>query len=394
MKKKIGIKLFGGLQIPIGDAQWQLLEQYVGKGIGKKQQEFLTYLILNSKRKITSAELIERFWPDTGKDPANSLKNMMHKTRALLHVVFPEKEELITTQPGGYEWNSSVEIELDVNLFEHYYHESKQFKADNSLDLKTKAAELYTGSILPGNSADWLEPLNIYYRTVYIDLCKALVKELLDKERWDDVIRLCSQAYILEPEVEEFTFCYMHAMIAVGLSGQAIRHYEDYKSMLWDEFNLVPSAAVEQAYTIASYNLNNAEDVENRIVKQLTTPVEQFEAFRCDMMVFQNIVQLELRHIARSKNPSTLVILQTEMRGGELNATDIRRMERVILQKLRAGDPFTRLNMGSFALLLSGATEENAEKVMERLQRAFCTAYPRSKAYFRYRLYPLLNSEN
>ena len=385
---ELNIKLFGGLQVLNEDQNWVPADKIMNKPIGKKQMEFLTYLIINNTRKITSAELIEHFWPDSGKDPANSLKNMMHKTRILLQTVFPEAGELILTQSGGYEWNHNVKMNLDVEHFEFLYHETK--KGDTyTLDEKMHAAELYGGDILPGNSAEWIEHLNIYYRTIYIDVCRELTQSLLETERWEDVIRICKQAYILEPEIEEFTFCYMQAMVSAGMPGQAIRHYEDYKAMLWEEFNLVPSSLVEQAYTLASYAVKNTEDAEEKIVQQMTSPIEQFEAFRCDMLVFQNIVQLELRHMARSQHSSTLVVLSTRTREGDVSATDIRRVERIIAQKLRAGDPFTRLNMGSFALLLSGATAENSEMVMERLQRAFSTAYPRSKAYLQYRIYPM-----
>ena len=53
--------------------------------LGKKSLSFLQYLIVNHGRNISSEELIERFWPETDiSNPANSLKNMMFKTRQLL----------------------------------------------------------------------------------------------------------------------------------------------------------------------------------------------------------------------------------------------------------------------------------------------------------------------
>ena len=70
-------------------------------------------------------------------------------------------------------------------------------------------------------------------------------------------------------------------------------------------------------------------------------------------------------------------------------ATDVRRIERVLLKTLRAGDPVARLNAGSYIVLLSGASEDDSRRVMERIERAFRNAYPRSRAYLDYTLHPL-----
>lgn len=74
-------------------------------------------------------------------------------------------------------------------------------------------------------------------------------------------------------------------------------------------------------------------------------------------------------------------------------STDTRRVERVLLTALRAGDPFTKLNLGSFAVLLPTASAENAQRVMERVNHVFHTTYPRARAELQYRVYPLTIGE-
>ena len=46
--------------------------------------------------------------------------------------------------------------------------------------------------------------------------------------------------------------------------------------------------------------------------------------------------------------------------------------------------------MGSFAMLLSGASEENGQKVMDRICRSFHSNYPRSRANLHCRVYPIV----
>ena len=52
----------------------------ISEKVGKKALSFLQYLIV-----ISTEELIEQFWPEAdSSNPANSLKNMMFKTRQML----------------------------------------------------------------------------------------------------------------------------------------------------------------------------------------------------------------------------------------------------------------------------------------------------------------------
>lgn len=129
--------------------------------------------------------------------------------------------------------------------------------------------------------------------------------------------------------------------------------------------------------------------------KRLITAEELVETFwPGDSMVFRNLVQLELRNMRRNGHRSSLVVLQA-MKDGQNGkpSTDTRRVERTLLTCLRAGDPFTKLNMGSFAVLLPTASVENAQKVMERVSKEFHSTYPRSKATLQYRAYPLTSIE-
>lgn len=387
---KLNFKLFGDfLYMAEGDERWHSLEELPGKGAGKKQMAFLVYLLLNHQRKVTSTELIEHFWGEEGKSPVNSLKNTMHKTRALLRDMFPEGPELLMTQNGGYVWNSEVDIHLDTDAFEQMYRGAKTLPDAERIIQEQEAFSLYRGEIISGVSMDWLDHLNTYYRAAFVDLCRSLALLLQEDERWDELLRICQYAYTLSPEVEEFTTCFMRAMMTTGTPELAIRHYEDYRTMLWREFGLVPSNQVEEVYALAVEFSSQNENGSGELIHQLTQLPEFPKAFQCSLLVFRNLVQLELRNMLRSGHPATIVQINIGRSDPKQLSTDVRRLERTLLYGLRAADPFVRLNQGGFAVLLSGASEENAHKVMERIERNFRTAYPRSKAYLRYHVFPL-----
>lgn len=392
VQKTLRFKLLGDFQFCEGkEGQWKSLGNLTVKGVGKKQVAFLTYLLLNHRRKISSEELIENFWPeDDSKDPVNVLKNTLHKTRVLLKAMFPECGELIVTQRGGYIWSDSVTLELDVDEIEQLYRKAKQTLNSERIVLEKKAFELYGGDILPGNPQNWLDHINTYYRNLYIDLCKSLAVLLQENEDWDEVIRVCKQAYTYAMEVEEITVCFMQSLIASGQPELAVHHYESYRAMLWQGYNLVPSEKVEQVYTLAVERISNSEDYEWELLRQITYMPEPLQAFHCGVLVFRHLVQMELRNILRNGHESSVVVLRALRNGtNQTPSTDARRVERTLMSSLRAGDPFTKLNMGSFVLLLPGASQENAQKVMQRVDRNFHSTYPRSKAVLQYRVYPL-----
>ena len=279
---------------------------------------------------------------------------------------------------------------MDAELFERLYHEAKNMRSAEEIRLKQKAFDMYDGEILPGAPYPWLAHRNIYLQTIYIDICKSLAVQLLEEQRWNDVIIICDKAYALAPEIEEFTTCSMQAMIHQGLPNQAIKHYEDYCAMLWEQFNLPPSGAVEKMHSLAIHTLYNTEDTIERIITEMSTLEEEHRAFQCSQLVFQNMVQLELRQMLRNKHESSLAILELESYDNSApTATNIRRVERTLQTSLRAGDPFTRLNQGTFVLLLAGASEENSHKVMQRIRKNFYSSYPRSNTTLNYIIHPM-----
>ena len=73
--------------------------------------------------------------------------------------------------------------------------------------------------------------------------------------------------------------------------------------------------------------------------------------------------------------------------------SDARRLERILTQGLRDGDPVARLEANSYILMLAGAGIENARLVMNRIDINFHKIYRHSNARLTYRL-SLLDAQN
>ena len=351
---------------------------------GKKALSFFQYLIVNHRRSISSEELIERFWPETGGgNPANSLKNMMFKTRNVLKLMFPDVERPLLTLQGCFVWNPDVGVELDSEEFEQICLGVRGQTGEEYLNALLRAVFLYKGDFLSGNDDEWAVSLRRYYQTLYLDVCKMVLPLLQERERWTEMIGICERASGLGAGTDTFLAYEMQAFLSMGQPERAIEAYQAFREMLWREFEIEPTEEMEHLYLLADGMCRN--HVEERDILKLAASKElENHAFFCTFGVFQSIVALEKRHLARSEKSSVLLLVSLGRKVAP--TTDARRLERILLEGLRTGDPIARLNAGSYILMLTGASEEDAHTVMERLDRAFHKAYSRSGACISYRL--------
>lgn len=351
--------------------------------LGKKALSFLQYLIVNHGRSISSEELIEQFWGGNSSNPANALRNMLFKVRSLLKAMHPEQERVLLTLPDCYAWSPDVRLELDTERMEAYCLEAKRAAGEERCRLLGRAVNLYRGDFLSGNDSDWARGLRQYYQTLYLDACQALLPVYYKKEQWMELLAVCGQAYGVDFSIEDFTAYQMQALIAMGKAEQAMEKYESFRDRMLQEYGIPPTERIEQLYTLAAGLRRTSMDDED-IFRLVCGEDEDSRAFFCTFATFQSIVALERRHMSRSGQASSLVIISLGQNA--VPTTDGRRLERILLEKLRTGDPIARLEAGTYILMLTGADEENARLVVSRIDCAFHRTYRHSTAKLTYRV--------
>lgn len=352
--------------------------------VGKKTLSFLQYLVVNHMRTVSAEELIEQFWTENNSaDPANALRNMLYKIRNLLKHMFPEQDNLLLTLPDGYAWKADVDIVLDTEQFEGLCLEAGKKTGEEHCGLLRRMLFLYKGEFLPGNDSEWARAPRQYYRTLYLDASRAILPYLYEKEQWMEIVSICNQAYGVDFGIEDFTAYQMQALIALGQPEQAIEKYDAFRDRMLQEFEMPPTERIEQIYNLAAGLRKNGLE-EQDIIRMVCEEDSDSHAFFCTFSVFQNIVALERRHLARSGTDSTLIIVSLGKEA--VPTTDARRLERILLEKLRAGDPIARLEARSYILMLTGANLENAQLVAGRIDCAFHKTYRHSRANLTFRM--------
>ena len=354
---------------------------------GRKAMSFLQYMIVNHTRNISSEELIRQFWAEQSNDPANALKNMVFKVRGMVNEMFPDQENLLVTLPGCYAWNPAVRLELDSEQFEQNCLALRKHSGELYLEKLLVSIALYKGDFLSGNDSDWAISLRRYYQTLYLDLCKMTLPLLQKQERWTEVISICEQAGMVDLSGDTFIVYQMQALISMGHPERAVQVYRSFRELLWQEFEIGPAEQVEQIYMLAESMCKNNGYGQDILKLVAEGGLDGSRAFFCTFSVFQSIVALEKRHLSRTGEKSSLAIVSL---GNKVTpTTDARRLERILLEGLRTGDPVARLDAGSYILMLTGATVENARMVMDRLDRTFHKIYSHSKACISFRVSPL-----
>ena len=354
---------------------------------GRKAMSFLQYMIVNHTRNISSEELIRQFWAEQSNDPANALKNMVFKVRGMLKEMFPDQENLLVTLPGCYAWNPAVRLELDSEQLEQNCLALRKHSGELYLEKLLVSIALYKGDFLSGNDSDWAISLRRYYQTLYLDLCKMTLPLLQKQERWTEVISICEQAGMVDLSGDTFIVYQMQALISMGHPERAVQVYRSFRELLWQEFEIGPAEQVEQIYMLAESMCKNNGYGQDILKLVAEGGLDGSRAFFCTFSVFQSIVALEKRHLSRTGEKSSLAIVSL---GNKVTpTTDARRLERILLEGLRTGDPVARLDAGSYILMLTGATVENARMVMDRLDRTFHKIYSHSKACISFRVSPL-----
>ena len=351
--------------------------------LGKKALSFLQFLVVNHGRNISSEELIEQFWSDNSSDPANALRNMLFKVRSVLKAMLPGQDKALMTLQDCYGWNPEVVLELDTEEFEGLCMKARGLSGEGYCRALSRAVAVYKGDFLSGNDGEWARTLRQYYQTLYLDACRAVVPLLYKKELWVEVVSICSMAYAADFSIEDFTAYQMQALIAMGQPGQAIEKYEAFRGRMLEEFGMPPTERIEQLRSLAA-GLGKESGGDKDFFGLVCETDPGGHAFFCTFEVFQSIVALERRHLERSEQTSSLVIIS--LGKGSVPNTDGRRLEKILLERLRTGDPIARLEAGSYIVMLTGADAEKAQLVAGRIDCAFHRTYRHSSARLSFRV--------
>lgn len=205
----------------------------------------LKYLLIHRKRHITRDVLMDTFWPDSEPETArNSLDVALHSLRkALRSSTFMP---IILYQDGGYIFEPSLQIWLDVDEFERCVQAGQRLDAKHQPSAAVveyeAAISLYQGDFLEQNPyEEWIIMDRERLRIAYLDTLDRLSHIYYEQEHYAACITVC-QIILVRDSCREDTHCIlMRCYSRQGQNHLAVRQYHVCKEILRTELGVDPA---------------------------------------------------------------------------------------------------------------------------------------------------------
>lgn len=373
--KCLQAKMFGGLQIQVGDRY--LVEK---GGRVNKPIELLVYLLLNRGTQITNEQIMEALWGDDEvENPAGALKNAAYSLRRQLTKA-GLVQECIITQERQYAWNPDVPVDLDVDQFNHLYETAMLtpgVSQETVMSSCREALALYAGDFLPAlNDRYWLMARSSTLRQRYLSMVLHLSDLLLesdDRSGPEEVMNLCSRALLLEPLSEDVYLRDFTAMRKLDMKAAVLSYYPVVANMFLDEVGQPLPESVREIYRWAAEGANLPMEDIRHIQKDLDEITRDDRPIRgayfCPYEVFKHMYHMVVRSATR--NSEDVILLLVTLVPLEAPKQEMIRVmllvKELIKNMLRKGDVFARYSRNQYVLMLSVKNTDDYKIVRDRL---------------------------
>jgi DNA-binding SARP family transcriptional activator/predicted ATPase len=207
-------------------------------GIHARQQELLTYMILNRRRRLSRQQIAGLFWPESNDSQAlTNLRRELHNLRRSL----PHADRFLLIEPGDLGWRDESSFTCDVYDFEAATEQG-------GLENLERAAQLYQGDLLPACYQDWIAPQRERLSEKVVDGLKRLTAAREDQCGYADAIRYARRLITLDPLDEEAYRTLMRLHALQGDRAAALQAYLTCATVLRRELGVDPTPTTRAAY--------------------------------------------------------------------------------------------------------------------------------------------------
>lgn len=376
MPNKIHITMFGQFSISYRDKR--LCENEYR---GSKMISLLEYLISQRGREITQNELIDLLWSDS-KNPANALKTLVHRTRAMLDEMIPCGDRLIAGSHSSYAFTETDDCVIDSSLFKEYISkaEDESLSRTRRISMYKKAIALYNSGYLAGAVGEtWVQPINVYFHALYnsaVDKCAQL---LYPMGKFSEIITLCERATMLDQSDEKMHANLIRAFVAMGDYERAAKQYDYIRAYLMEQYGAAPGAHLTELYELTVKPRNDVQNNLDAVIGDLTgdDSKEQKGVFYCQYEIFKYIFRLYKRESQRIESKLSICLVsavdssKNELKDIKLLEEAMNKISFSISNSLRMRDVYTRYSRSQYLLLLLDADKSSFDGIEERIMTRF-----------------------
>jgi len=239
LQEKWHIQLLGELRARMGDHR---ITRFPTQKTGALLA-YLAYYVRRHSRETLGTLL----WPDD--DPGavrNRLRVALASLRRQLEPPGVPTGCVLLADRADVRLNPDA-VTTDVATFEACLAESGRCPGDaERIALLTKAAELYTGDLLPGYYEEWILTERERLAAEFLTALRRLVRCLAHVRDFDRALAFAQRALRTDPLREESHRDLMRLYTATGQPSAALNQFRELERLLKDELGARPSAASQQ----------------------------------------------------------------------------------------------------------------------------------------------------
>ena len=388
--KTVSVSMLGGFTLQVDG---NLLTDEINRS--QKLWNVLCYLLVHRDRNVPQSEFIDLFWPEEGSsNPANALKTLLYRVRALLEPMFPDGLEPILSQRGSYSWNRAVACEVDADRVEALCRraEDASLPDQDRMELYEQAVALYRGDFLPKLAGQmWVVSLTARYHDLYVAAVKEYAVLLERAERFVEMAEICARAGGLDPLDEGLHILIVRALLRQGKDAAALERYEAATDLLYRNLGVRPSEELRALY-VEIMDVEKGLETDLEVIQDnLREAAARPGAFVCEYGFFKEAYRLEARRAMRNGTCVHVALVTVSLPDGGVPAlgvlnTTMDQLLEVLVHNLRRGDVVARYSGAQYVLMLPAANFEDSTMVLERVVTAFYRQHRRNFLILSYRI--------
>lgn len=337
-------------------------------------------------------------------DMSNNLRVTVFKLRKLLVQAGLPDDHYIMMQSGVYRWVSKLPVSCDVWDFQEHIQKAdiaqSSGQTEEEIEHRRQACTLYTDEFLRKLACeDWVIVESIPLKRNYVQCLRQLCVLLEEKQRYQEIVDLCSAAEAIYP-YDEWQLTKIDALMAMQRYDEALVVYQEFTERYFEELGLSPTKEMLLRYQEMCRKTQRQCSSVDEVYETLVEETAEMGASYVSYPNFIDRFRFLHRLSERSGESNFLVVMTLELRksgqlleGNESGSLIDELVREVVQKSLRRTDTFSRYNDAQYLMLLVGINLEAIKIVSRRIEAELQQESSGRKLMCRFRAVPMRQLE-
>ncbi|MDD5940284.1 MAG: bacterial transcriptional activator domain-containing protein [Lachnospiraceae bacterium] len=366
---ELKITLLGGFSL-----YYQGREITLGRGSASKFQQLLQLVWIVGDRGIQRDEIVRDLYnPEELSNPGNSFNNLLFQMRKQMAAAGLPKKAYIVRQGKLFVPDPQVPVRVDVQDFCTYCRQAEETTDGKKRENFRKAFALYKGELLPESATlTWVVVASAHLRSLFQKCTDWLGQDAKMRKDYSEMAEIYRRAAEIYPD-DDWQAEEIEALILMDRYKEANDLYNTTVHRYADEMGVHPTDKMLENYQKMSEKIVQPVSDLHEIQSNLSEKQEG-GGYYCSYPGFIDLYHVLRRNMERTGISIYLMLCTLVDYEGKIirnrDKLEARSavLRKVIGERLRKGDIYTRYNSSQYLLLLPGANKEDCSAIAAGIQ--------------------------